>query len=335
MAIRRQKNRSQRVQSLEPYNSSTGKKSSEEVIHLETPRLFVNNLSWEVSWQDLKDLFRQEGNVVRADVMSFPDGRSKGCGIVEYSDINDAARALTSLNGVELKGRVLFVREDREDGGSNSNRGDGGSSRGNNRKMGGDVIRLETPRLYVNNLSWQVAWQDLKDLFRKEGEVVRADVMTFPDGRSKGCGIVEYSDINDAARALNSLDGVELKGRPIFVREDREVGSKPSGGNTGGRRRDNQNDGNTIVLQTPRLYVNNLPYNAAWQDVKDLFRKTGEVRRANVLTGSDGRSMGCAIVEFENIEDAAEAIRTMNDVEYRGRLLQVREDRENKQIFNS
>ena len=127
---------------------------------------------------------------------------------------------------------------------------------------------------------------------------------------SKGCGIVEYSDINDAARALSNLNGVELKGRAIFVREDREPDSKPNNSKPSGRR-DNNNDANTIVLNTPRLYVNNLPYNVAWQDVKDLFRKVnfvillwfflsvevlleyvlqaGEVRRANVLTGSDGR----------------------------------------------
>ena len=39
----------------------------------------------------------------------------------------------------------------------------------------------------------QVAWQDLKDHFKAAGNVTRADVMTGSDGRSKGCGIVEFS----------------------------------------------------------------------------------------------------------------------------------------------
>ena len=93
--------------------------------------------------------------------------RSKGCGIVEYSDINDAARALSSLNGVELKGRNIFVREDREDGGTKPTNRRNDSSNGSGNKGGQDVIYLETSRLYVNNLSWDVAWQDLKDLFRQ------------------------------------------------------------------------------------------------------------------------------------------------------------------------
>ena len=82
---------------------------------------------------------------------------------MEFNDINDAARALTSLNGVELKGRSIYVREDREAGNSSSAT-DNVSSAPPPRN---GIIYLECPRLYVNNLSWDVAWQDLKDLFRQ------------------------------------------------------------------------------------------------------------------------------------------------------------------------
>ena len=104
-------------------------------------RLYVGNLSWDVSWQDLKDHFKRVGSVVRADVMTEGGtGRSKGCGIVEFSTANEAIRAMQVLNDTDLKGRLIFVREDREDKG-----GVGGSC-----------------RVYVGNLSWDVAWQDLK-----------------------------------------------------------------------------------------------------------------------------------------------------------------------------
>jgi hypothetical protein len=49
---------------------------------------------------------------------------------------------------------------------------------------------------------------------------------------SKGCGIVEYSDINSATRAITSMNRLELRGRPIYVREDRLLGN--SGGSSGG-----------------------------------------------------------------------------------------------------
>ena len=43
------------------------------------------------------------------------------------------------------------------------------------------------------------------------------------DGRSKGCGIVEFADAASARRAIDELSGTDLGGRNIFVREDREA----------------------------------------------------------------------------------------------------------------
>ena len=63
---------------------------------------------------DLKDHFKPCGLVLRADVLEGADGRSKGCGLVEYADSRDAARAVATLNDSELSGRRIFVREDRE-----------------------------------------------------------------------------------------------------------------------------------------------------------------------------------------------------------------------------
>lgn len=54
-------------------------------------------------------------------------------------------------------------------------------------------------------------------------QVVRADVMRDASGRSKGCGIVEYRTAMEAQTAINTLLDTELKGRLIFVREDREA----------------------------------------------------------------------------------------------------------------
>lgn len=51
------------------------------------------------------------------------------------------------------------------------------------------------------------------------GEVIRADVMTDQGGRSRGCGIVEFANAEQAAQAIEQLNNSELKGRMIFVRE--------------------------------------------------------------------------------------------------------------------
>ena len=82
---------------------------------------------------------RDAGDVQYSKVLTDRDGRSKGCGIVEYSTVEGAKDAIEKLTDTELKGRKIFVREDREDG---KPRGD----RGGNRGGGGDrEKKADTP----------------------------------------------------------------------------------------------------------------------------------------------------------------------------------------------
>ena len=62
--------------------------------------------------------------------------------------------------------------------------------------------------------------KELKDHFRS-CNIKHADVMTGPDGRSKGCGLVTFDSVQDAIRAVREKDNTFLAGRKISVREDR------------------------------------------------------------------------------------------------------------------
>ncbi|KAI9633132.1 uncharacterized protein MKK02DRAFT_8751, partial [Dioszegia hungarica] len=75
--------------------------------------LFVGNLPYRVRWQDLKDLFRKAGTVLRADVSLGPDNRSRGYGTVLLGSREDAARAIDRFNGYTWQTRTLEVRPDR------------------------------------------------------------------------------------------------------------------------------------------------------------------------------------------------------------------------------
>jgi len=229
------------------------------------PRVYVGNLSWSVGWRDLKDHMKSAGDVLRADVLTGYDGRSKGCGVVEYGSVADAKKAVEELNNTELMGRQIFVREDRETAAAG-----GGDEQGK--------------RVYVGNLSWDVAWQDLRDHMRTAGDVQYAEVMTDHDGRSKGCGIVEFTTAEGAKEAIEKLTDTELKGRMIFVREDREQGGgggHHSGGgagwhHTGGGRGGHHGSGGGLSV-----YVGNLAYETSWQDLKDHMRAAGNVDKVS------------------------------------------------------
>lgn len=99
-------------------------------------KLYVGNLLYEISDDDLKNHFSQAGNVASATVIRFRDtGRSKGFGFVEMETEEGAQKAIETLNGQDFKGRKIVVSEARpqqprrEFGGDFSNRRRGGFGR--------------------------------------------------------------------------------------------------------------------------------------------------------------------------------------------------------------
>lgn len=75
-------------------------------------KLFIGNLDYTVTGDDLKALFAQAGTVVDAVViMDKMTGRSRGFGFVEMSSDEEAKKAIETVNGADLKGRKINVNE--------------------------------------------------------------------------------------------------------------------------------------------------------------------------------------------------------------------------------
>ena len=125
-------------------------------------KLYVGNLAFQTTSQDLQELFAQAGTVESASIIEDRDtGRSKGFAFVEMSTEEEAAAAIDQFNGKELAGRMLKVNEarpkesrpgggggrgfggggNRGGGGYGGNRGGGGGGRG-----GGGSGRRSEPR---------------------------------------------------------------------------------------------------------------------------------------------------------------------------------------------
>jgi RNA recognition motif-containing protein len=212
-------------------------------------RVYVGNLAWSVSWQDLKDHMRDAGDVQYSKVLTDRDGRSKGCGIVEFSTVEGAKDAIEKLTDTELKGRKIFVREDREDGKRGG--GGGGGANNNNRAppqdkkdptpaegASGDKAapaaaestpasassdKVEGSQLFIGNLSWDTTWQELKDHVGSCGTVEYSNVAIGRDGRKKGFGFVRFATKEEADVAIEKMNGTEFMGRNIEVRLDNKA----------------------------------------------------------------------------------------------------------------
>ena len=77
--------------------------------------------------------------------------------------------------------------------------------------------------MYVSNLSFQTADDDLRKLFEQFGAVSSAKVITDREtGRSRGFGFVEMDSNDDANKAIKGLNGKDLEGRSMSVSEARE-----------------------------------------------------------------------------------------------------------------
>lgn len=104
--------------------------------------IYVGNLSYDVTEQDLKQAFEAFGTIASSNLIKDKySGRSKGFGFVEMPEQAEAAAAIQGMNGKELKGRAMNVNEarprteerhgggDRRGGGGGERRGGGGGRR--------------------------------------------------------------------------------------------------------------------------------------------------------------------------------------------------------------
>ena len=113
--------------------------------------IYVGNLSWSMTDDDLMNLFTEHGTVTSAKILKDKmNGRSKGFGFVEMEDDEAAKAAIAALNEVEVQGRKLIVNESqpraegdrpkrsfRGGGGGYKKSGGGGYGGGGNRGGGG------------------------------------------------------------------------------------------------------------------------------------------------------------------------------------------------------
>jgi len=98
--------------------------------------------------------------------------------------------------------------------------------------------------LYVGNLSWNLSDAELQDAFAEFGEVSSCRIVLDKEtNRSRGFAFVEMPDEAQANAAISALDGTEIKGRAINVKEARPRESRPPGGGGGGYRGNRDRNG--------------------------------------------------------------------------------------------
>ncbi|XP_078660587.1 serine/arginine-rich splicing factor 6-like [Branchiostoma floridae x Branchiostoma belcheri] len=176
-------------------------------------RVYVGRLPYSAREKDVERFFRGYGRIREINLKN-------GFGFVEFDDYRDADDAVYELNGKEVLGERVVIEHargpTRRDYGYGGYYGGGYGRSRSGRDKYGPPIRTDY-RVIVENLSSRVSWQDLKDFMRQAGEVTYGDAHKH----RKNEGVVEFRTRDDMKKALNTLDGAEINGRKIKLKEDR------------------------------------------------------------------------------------------------------------------
>jgi len=171
-------------------------------------------------------------------------------------------------------------------------------------------------------LDWNFSWAELKDIFRKAGEVTYTDAH-FRSG--EGRGEVCYATRRDMENALDIMDDFEINGKRVRVSQNKSASRgrsrsrsrsrSPYRGNGRGNRNRSRPHRTKYSVQ-----VSNLSSRCDWAELKDFMRQAGEVTYVDAHTRS-GRGYGEAC--FSSRKDLYNAVDTLDGSEINGKQIRL------------
>lgn len=174
-------------------------------------KLYIGNISYHVTSEDVAEYLSQYGTVVDANVICDSGGQSKGFGFAEMSNPEEANIAVENLDGITWEGRKIKV------------------SIAIDKKSQIPVKEYKseyspgTTNLYVGNIPFHMSEDELTSIFSVVGPVRSAKIVRDIDTRkSKGYGFVEMEKPEHAEQALKLINGKVVGGRPVNVNSARE-----------------------------------------------------------------------------------------------------------------
>ncbi|KFZ19199.1 hypothetical protein V502_03783, partial [Pseudogymnoascus sp. VKM F-4520 (FW-2644)] len=182
-----------------------------------TNAIYIGNLLFEATPQDLEREFSAYGDIVSCRVAQDARGLSKGFGYIEFKDIESARNAIEQRNQTIFEGRRLIV---------------------NYMAKTRNTVKPKNPpskTLFIGNLAFEMTDADLNKLFRDIANVI--DVRVAIDrrtGQPRGFAHADFTDVESAVKAAEMLEGKEVYNRAL--RLDYSVSSSRQ--NVGGGRGD-------------------------------------------------------------------------------------------------
>eukprot|EP00771_Trimastix_marina_P000132 gnl/Trimastix_PCT/114.p1 GENE.gnl/Trimastix_PCT/114~~gnl/Trimastix_PCT/114.p1 ORF type:complete len:584 (-),score=264.95 gnl/Trimastix_PCT/114:265-2016(-) len=239
--------------------------------------LYIGDLKSDVSEPVLYQLFSKMGSV--ANVRVCRDSltqRSLGYGYVNFHNVEDAERALETLNYQPINGQICRIMWAQKDP---------------------SLRRSGVGNLFVTGLAKSVDSKLLHDTFSSFGDILSCKVMQDKDGNSKGHGFVHFEKQESADRALAEANGKILHDVPISVEQFRP------------RKKKETPEANKTFTN---VFVKNLDHSITDEQLREIMAPFGTIVNCCVAKDPEGNSRGFGFCNFDSSEAAHAAIAGLN-----------------------
>ncbi|XP_010519297.1 PREDICTED: polyadenylate-binding protein 8-like [Tarenaya hassleriana] len=254
--------------------------------------IFIKSLDKSIDHKALYDTFSAFGAILSCKIATDASGQSKGYGFVQYDNEESAQKAIEQLNGMLLNDKQVYVgpfvhRQQRES----------------------SVEKAKFTNVYVKNISESMTDEELSKIFVEFGPITSCVIMRDGEGKSKGFGFVNFENPDDAAKAVEALNGRKFDEKEWYVgkaqkKSEREMELKQKFEQSLKEAADRSQGSN--------LYVKNLDDSIADEKLKELFSPFGTITSCKVMKDPSGVSKGSGFVAFSSPEEASRAIVEMN-----------------------
>jgi polyadenylate-binding protein len=257
-----------------------------------TANIFIKNLDKTIDHKALHDTFSTFGHILSCKIATDGSGQSKGYGFVQFETAESAQSAIDKLNGMLINDKQVYVghflrKQDRDN----------------------DLSKTKFNNVYVKNLSESFSEDDLKNAFGEYGTITSAVLMKDADGKSKCFGFVNFESPDEAAKAVEALNGKKVDDKEWYVgkaqkKSEREQELKG---------RFEQTVKETVdKYQGVNLYLKNLDDSISDEKLKEIFSEFGTITSYKIMRDPNGVSRGSGFVAFSTPEEASRALGEMN-----------------------
>ncbi|KAI3432336.1 hypothetical protein D9Q98_003894 [Chlorella vulgaris] len=263
--------------------------------------IFIKNLDRTVDNKALHDTFSAFGNILSCKVAQDLKGESKGYGFVHFEEDDAARLAIEKVNGMLLEGKKVYV---------------GPFLRRSERSSDSET---KFTNVFVKNLDESLSDEEVQAMFAEHGTVNSCIIMRDDDGKSKGFGFVNFEAPEQAASAVQALNGKDVGGKELFVgraqkKAEREAMLRAKFEELRAER--------IAKYQGMNLYVKNLHDDIDDETLRTEFSQFGTITSAKVMVEA-GKSRGFGFVCYASPEEATRAVTEMNGRMIKGKPIYV------------